>query len=152
MAAEPQHRRPDAPADVVHAALVEPVPCPTCGSEKACRCLPQPDARAKAMAARIVERLTTAGLLQPDPEPAPEPTAADIEQTAQWLVEQSRNPRYTQVPEGWKRLLESSVNVEHAHSSAVKAANPATSQHLANLAAAKQVLLRVVDSRRGVAE
>jgi hypothetical protein len=146
---EGAHRRPDAPADVVHQALVEPVPCPTCGSEKACRCLPQPDARAKTMAARIVERLTGAGLLQADPEPPPEPTAADIEQTAQWLVEQSRNPRYTQVADGWKRLLESTVNIEHAHASAVKAANPATSQHLANLAAAKQVLLRVVDSRRG---
>lgn len=139
------HRAPDSPAQIVNEALLEPVPCPTCARTEPCRCDTDQQARTHVMVQRIIERLTGAGHLAVD-HTHTEPTLADIEATAQWLAEQSRHPRYTQVPEGWRQLVESEHNVTHAHAAATKAAQPATSQMLADLGAAKTVLIRWIES------
>lgn len=145
---DPRHRAPDTPVDIVRAALLEPVPCPTCGRTEPCRCLPQRDVETDTMARRIVERLTGAGVLHLDTGPPREATQDDIEQAAAWLAAQSRHPRYVDVDEGWKQLLASDGNVTHAHAAAVKAAQPATQQQLADLAAAKSLLIAWHRQRR----
>ncbi len=127
------------PFHVVREALLEPVPCPTCGRTRPCRCLPRQDVKVDTMATRIVEHLTGAGLLH---EHAPRPTEiteADAEQTARWLAEQSRHPRYG--GEGWRMLLISDADVHVAHGAAIRANQPAVGGVVADLHAAKTVLL-----------
>lgn len=135
-----KHAHPPQPADIVRTALAEPVACPSCGSAKPCRCVPQAAARLDTMAQRIVERLTGAGLLHAEPEPPREATQTDVDEAARWLAGQTRHPRYSG-DDGWRRVLESEVNIEHAYAAAVRAANPITTQHSTNLAAAKALLL-----------
>jgi hypothetical protein len=145
---DPRHRKPDAPFDVVREALLEPVPCPSCGSTNPCRCIPDHAASTDVMARRILERLTDVGALHVETGPPPAPTEADIEQAAQWLAGKSRHPRYTQVADGWRQLMDSEHNVEHAHATAVRAASPASQQQLADLAAVKALLIGWHETRR----
>lgn len=145
-----KHERPPAPVDVVRQALLEPVPCPSCGSDKPCRCYVEPGtapSRTDVMAERILQRLTTAGLLHISPPPR-EATQEDYEATARWLAAQSRHPRYTHDPEGWRMLLTGEHNVDHAHAAAVRAAEPAPQTVLGDLDAARRLLIAYHDAAR----
>ena len=64
--------------------------------------------------------LHTAGrYVEPSDGPR-ELTDTDAEKLAIWLATQSRHPRYVDVPEGWRQLLDSEHNVEHAFLEAKK--------------------------------
>jgi hypothetical protein len=84
--------------------------------------------------------LATGGrYIEPSPEPR-ELTDEDLEKCARWLAEQSRHPRYVGVEDGWRHLLGSEVNVDHAFS--VARLNASTPDEVNNLAAARNALLR----------
>jgi hypothetical protein len=106
---QPTVPRPS-PRDVVLAALAVALPCPACGRTDGCRCLverPQTEDRADLVVAALIEH----GHL---PSPTRPVTEDDVAEVARWLAEESRHPRYTQVEDGWHRLLESEPDVDLA--------------------------------------
>lgn len=82
----------------------------------------------------IVAALTEHGHL---PDLSGPPTYTEIQDTAHWLAEQSRHPRYGGGT-GWAKVLESETDVEVAYTAAVRFA---TSREVEALAAARKVLL-----------
>lgn len=133
------------PTSVVKAALMQPVPCPECGGTKPCRCLTATGARLDWQADLIVQALAAAGLLTATQDTTPDDS--DIEDTARWLAEQSRHPRYVAVTDGWRQLLDSEANIGHAYRAAMQT-HPGSSDVEKALARARDDLLHHTTLRR----
>lgn len=134
------HDHPSA-LDIIRASLATPLPCPVCGRTDSCRCIrPEGHSIVDQQAALIEQALIQYRHL-PDPEDAGE---FDPEEVAQWLAERSGFVRYTQVENGWKRLLEAEVDVELA---TLKALQRVPSSEVEMVKAAKAGLLAWHQSR-----
>lgn len=135
----PKHAAPPTVHDVIVAALATALPCPSCGSQRPCRCL-RPDGysetteRAKLVEAALVQH---GHIHVEEPEP-------DDEQLARWLAARSRFPRYA-VDDGWRKVLQSEADVEVA---AAYAAKNASQSGLEDVARVKARLLSAVAERR----
>lgn len=139
--------------DVIREALLQPIPCPNCSGTKPCRCLvrDRADQRLNARAANVEAALIEAGLLA-SPQPASEPTGAQMEEVARFLAKESRFVRYYDENDpddaGWKVLLTSSHDVETAYAKA-KARNEGASKPVTDgLWQAQRVLLDWTEQRR----
>ena len=129
------HDRPGA-RDVILAALAQALPCPVCGRTDPCRCLRPADYSPTAERATLIEQaLILYGHL---PQPEGEAVAFDAIETAQWLADRSGFPRYTQVHEGWRRIIESEADVELA---TIKALQRVPTDEVEMVKAAKAALL-----------
>lgn len=96
--------------DVILAALVVPMPCPVCGKTERCRCVrPEGHSDRQDRAALIEQALSEYGLLAPVHE-----QGESVEEMAQWLAEVSAFPRYTQVKDGWRTILQSEADIDLA--------------------------------------
>ena len=136
---EPQAPRPQghpSAHDVILGALGQRLPCPSCGSLDPCRCAPVDGySPTEARATLIEQGLALYGYLpSPDDERAP----FDPEEAAQWLADRSGFPRYTQVENGWRRILEAEADVELA---AIKAQKRVPTDEVEMVKAAKAALL-----------
>lgn len=129
------HHHPSA-HDVIVAALAQRLPCQHCGSIEACACpVAEERARIEERATLIESALATFRYL---PTPGDEPEPFNAEETAQWLAERSGFVRYTQVKDGWKRLLEAEADVELA---TIKAMTRVPTSEVDMVKAAKAALL-----------
>lgn len=121
-----KHAAPPSPREVIVAALAVALPCPSCGKAEVCRCIKPAgyshvEERAKLVEAALLERGLLAG-------PTGELTRDDVEQMARWLADQSEHPRYW--GEGWRRLLESEVDVDVAYTAASTRASQSALEEL----------------------
>lgn len=130
--------------DVVREALLQPIPCPNCQRTEPCRCYIEGGAqqRHEARADLIVAALTEFGFLT---KASALPSEDDLREAAQYLAARSRNARYTQVADGWQRLLEAAADVNIAYHQASKHVGSAEQEPLAK---AKTMLLDAL-ARRG---
>lgn len=143
---EPTHDHPPAtpvdpnrPAlhDVLTACLAQRLPCPVCGRTDApCRCVRPVDYSETHERATLIEQaLRLYGFLPPEDDAD---RGFDAEETAQWLADRSGFVRYTQVKDGWRRLLEAEADVELA---TIKALPRVPSDEVEMVKAAKAALL-----------
>jgi hypothetical protein len=102
---------------VLVACLAQTLPCPVCGRTEACRCARPPEYSATSERATLIEQALIHYGYLPDPKPLP---VFDEVETAQWLAERSGFARYTQVKDGWRRLIESEIDVEIATTNALR--------------------------------
>jgi len=123
------------PHQIIVAALAQRLPCRNCGSIDPCRCVPVPEsARTEERASIIEQALALYGYL---PSAEAERTF-DPEETARWLADRSGFVRYTQVTDGWRRLIEAEPDVELA---AIKALQRVPTDEVEMVKAAKAALL-----------
>lgn len=115
------HRHPlgrSVALEAIVRGLSEVPPCPVCGRTVPCRCLPpQGYSRVEAQGRLVEAALLAVGLLV---EERIEPRPFDPEEVAEFLADRSGFARYTQVEEGWRRLMESEQDVEVAASYAMR--------------------------------
>lgn len=133
------------PLAAIREALLQPVPCPNCGSERTCRCLVDPAARIDAQSHIIWVALVENGSIV-DQEQAAGPTEADMEQVAQYLAQQSRFARYA--GEGWRMLLTSDVDVSVAFAKAKAATDGSEKAVTDALARSRDLLVAWIEKRR----
>lgn len=132
-----------APRDVIVAALAVALPCPVCGREATCRCIKPAGYSATEERATLIEAaLIEHGHLAPPERPA---TEQDIDDAARWLADKSRHPRYVDVEEGWRKLLESSADVELACACAARSASQSDVETIARV---RGLLLAALAARR----
>lgn len=130
------HKAPPTIHEVIVSALAQALPCATCGSIVACRCIKAPGEVRVADRATLVENvLREFGHLPPLAAPAGPPTTAEIHETARWLAGQSQHPRY--VGDGWQKIMQSIPDVEMAFTQASRTASNAD---LEALGAARRLL------------
>lgn len=138
------HEHPAAPADpsrpalhdVLAACLAQRLPCPVCSRTEPCRCVRPLDYSETHERADLIEQaLILYGYL---PKPDDGSGGFDAEETAQWLANRSGFARYTQVEEGWRRLVEAEADVELA---AIKAMKRVPSDEVEMVKAARAALL-----------
>jgi len=132
------------PLEVVHETLLKPVPCQKC-HKPSCRCLFARAGRLEVQAGMIVDALAAAGLLHAE---SAEPTADEFDQLAQWLATQSQHPRYVQIHEGWRKLLESEQDVSVAYAAALKTVGTPSAEQSNQLGRARDALVGEVRRRR----
>lgn len=110
--AHPEPAARSAALDAIVRGLAEVPPCPVCSRTTPCRCLPpQGYSRVEAQGRLVEAALRAVGLL---PDEHVEPRPFDPAEVAEFLAERSGFPRYTQVEDGWKRLIESEADVNTA--------------------------------------
>lgn len=133
------------PVEVVHEALLAPVPCSKCGKPN-CRCLFARAGRLKNQAAMIVMALVVDGHMHaPEPD---EPTGEDFDDLAQHLADASQHPRYVQIHEGWRKLLESEADISVAHAAALKTLGTPSPEQATDLGRVRDTLVAEVRKRR----
>lgn len=129
--------------DVIVAALAVPLPCPLCGRAEVCRCAkPKGYSPTEERAALIEAALIEEGHLT---VAAREPTQTDLDEAAMYLAARSRHPRYTQVEDGWRKLLDAEADVTMAYHQATKHAPQSEQEPLSR---AKSLLMTFHASRR----
>lgn len=136
------------PLDVVHEALLQPVPCEKCGKPN-CRCLFARAGRLKNQAKMIVDALTAYGLLHVEPAA---PTEADFEQLAQELAAASQHPRYVHSTEGWRKLLQSEQDVTVAYAAALKTIGTPSAEQSNTLGRVRDALAAEIRRRRAAGQ
>lgn len=133
------------PLAVIREALLQPSPCPTCGSERRCRCMPDLAARIDARANLVHVALVEHGLLA-TPEQAAGPTQEEIEEVAKFLARESRFIRYSD--DDWQMLMTSAADVETAYAKAKKANEGGEKDVLEALGRGRRLLLGHIEARR----
>ena len=122
--------------DIVVGCLAQALPCPVCGRTDPCRCVRPVDYSPTEARATLIEKaLIHFGHL---PDPGVGEAAFDPEETARWLADRSGHPRYVQVEDGWRRLIESENDVELA---SIHATRRVSGSEVETVKAAKSALL-----------